>query len=62
MEKNTMGHLTNWSIQFYEEAKPINKWTGYSTYRDALRTISDMDFAIPLNWTYEIMLEESVDA
>lgn len=57
-----MGHLTNWSIQFYEGDETTNKWVGFSTYRDALSAINDMDYAIPLEWTYEIILEESANA
>ena len=53
-----MSDVTNWSIQFYENGEPVNKWTGFSTAGDARRCIQDMDYAIPLDWTYEVILEE----
>ena len=52
-----MSNITNWSIQFYEEGQPTNKWTGFTTAGDARRCIQDMDYAIPLHWTYEVILE-----
>lgn len=53
-----MSYLTNWSIQFYEEDQPTNKWTGFGTAKDARRCAEEMDYAIPLDWTYEVILEE----
>lgn len=53
-----MSDVTDWSIQFYENGEPVNKWTGFLTAAEARRCIQDMDYAIPLDWTYEVILEE----
>ena len=37
-----------------------NTWTGFATYAEALLYVEEYDFAIPLDWEWDIVEETNV--